>query len=310
VYPLARANYIRTRSRLKKYLKRYHPVVAHSTGFEADVLLRMAAEDLDTPIVNSIHCAGWPARRGPGTPRTLRRKLDAKTIGRVDALMVDCTELGTKLAGAGIPVRRLVYDPPSIDLAEARTLSEKEPGVAFEDGIRYVGYAGRLERSRGLETLVAAEREIVRGRRDVRLMFAGAGPARAGIVVASAGRGSVILPGKVASVPAVLARLGVCVFPSSEHGTPTSLLEAAALGRPIVASAVPGIEELFEDGSEISLVPSGDARALAARIGRLLDDPESAVRMGEAARLRTTDTYSSAAAVARSMTLYRELAAL
>jgi glycosyltransferase involved in cell wall biosynthesis len=115
------------------------------------------------------------------------------------------------------------------------------------------------------------------------------------------------LPGKVASVPAVLARLDVCCFPSTGPGVPTSLLEAAALGRPIVASRVPGIEDLFEDGKEVLLVPPDDADALAEAVAALLADPECATSMGERARLRTVDEYGSYAAVARYLELYKQL---
>ncbi len=309
VYQLNRANYMRTRSRLRKYLKRYRPVVAHSTGFEADVLLRMAAEDLPVPIVNSIHCAGWPARRGPGTPRTLRRKLDAKTIGRVDVLTVDCADLTGRLAEAGIEVARVMMDYPSVDLAEVRVRSELDPDVHFVEGISHVGYAGRLERSRGLETLIGAERLLTGHGRTVQVVIAGEGPARSDLVREAAGRSAITFSrGDVPSVPAVLARLDVSCFPSSVQGTPTTLLEAAALGRPIAASAVPGISDLFEPGKEIMLVPPGDPTALADAIGQLLDEPKNARRMGEAARLRTIDEYSAAAAVQRYLALYRELA--
>jgi glycosyltransferase involved in cell wall biosynthesis len=119
--------------------------------------------------------------------------------------------------------------------------------------------------------------------------------------------GRIEFMGPVVSAPAVLASLDVCVFPVTEAGTPTSLLEAAALGQPIVASAVSGVADLFEDGAEISLVPPGDPAALARAVSRLLGEPERARQMGERARMRVIDEYSAAAAVERHLELYQRL---
>jgi glycosyltransferase involved in cell wall biosynthesis len=305
-YKLTKANYLRTRSRLRKYLVRYHPVVAHSTGFEADVLLRMAAEDLPVKVVNSVHCAAWPRRRTSRTSATLRRRLDAKTMPRVDALTADCPWIAEQVAAAGIEVRRVLLDPASIDLARVRRESEQPLKLPPSRG-RWIGYAGRLERSRGLGTLVEAYPAMAAAHSGLRVALAGDGPARRRLLSA-APPGKFWLPGKVASVPAVLARLEVCCFPSVTPGTPTSLLEAAALGRPIVASALPGISELFESGKELMLVPPEDPAALAAAVIGLLDEPERAARMGERARLRTIDEYASGTAVDRYLRLYERLA--
>lgn len=304
-YRLTKANYLRTRSRLKKYLRRYDPVVAHSTGYEADLLLRMAAEDLPVKVVNSVHCAAWPRRRTSRSSATLRKRLDAKTLPRVDVLTVDCEWIVDQLAEAGLEVKRIMLDPPSIDLARVWRDVEQPAELPASKG-QWVGYAGRLEASRGLDVLLAAFPALRASHPGLRLALAGDGPART-TLARPAHQGSAWMPGKVVSVPGVLARLDVCCFPSTEPGVPTSLLEAAALGRAIVASDVPGIAGLYADGDEIALVPPGDPFALSEAVAALLDDPERAARMGERARLRTVDEYASFAAVGRYLELYRDL---
>ena len=307
-YKLVKANYVRTRSRLKKYLMRYRPVVAHSTGFEADVLLRMAAEDLQVKVVNSVHCAAWPRRRTSRSSATLRKRLDARTLPRVDVLAADCGWLADQMAEAGLEVGRVMLDPPSVDLACVRRDAEEPSGLPGGDHV-WMGYAGRLERTRGLETIVEARAILAKTLPRLRVALAGDGPARASLMRAAKPSTAFWLPGKVPSVPAVLAALDVCCFPSISPGVPTSLLEAAALGRPIVAANVPGIADLYRDGEEVLLVPPGDAPALAAAVASLLADPERARRMGEDARLRTVDEYASPAGVRRYLDLYRSLMA-
>jgi phenylacetate-CoA ligase len=143
---------------------------------------------------------------------------------------------------------------------------------------------------------------------DARVVVAGEGPARLGLIPASMD-GRIDLVGRVPSVPAVLAALDVCVFPSADPGIPTSLLEAAALGRPIVASDVMGIRGLLADGEEIVLVPKGDPVALAEAVCALLDDPERARARGRAARLRVIDDYPESALAARAVEMVRSLSA-
>jgi glycosyltransferase involved in cell wall biosynthesis len=305
-YKLDKFNLVRTRSRLRKYLKRYRPVVAHSTGYEADVLLRWAAKGLPVGVSSSALCGSWPPK-GIGPFGTwVRRRLDRDSLSRVDAFFVDCEELADGLEAAGLPSERITLDPPGVLLSRVA----KEATAPFErpSGTPLVGYAGSLEHSRGLLVLAAAAPVLRSVYPDIRVVIAGEGPARARLLPAGAD-GRIDLLGRVESVPAMLSALDVCVFPVSVGGTPTSLLEAAALGKPIVASAVHGIADLFEDGEEISLVPPGEASILAEAILALLADPARASAMGSRARLRAIDQYSSTAAVERHLAVYRKLAA-
>ncbi len=305
-YRLDKFNLVRTRSRMRKYLKRYRPVVAHSTGYEADVLLRWAAKNLPVKVASSAICGSWPPRGVGAFDSWVRRLLDHGSLSRVDAFFADCDDLAERLTAAGLPRERIVLDPPAVLLSRiARAAAEPFDPPA---GRPLVGYAGTLQRSRGLLVLAAAAPALQAVYPDIRIVVAGEGPARARLLPAAAD-GRIDLLGHVASVPAVLAALDVCVFPADEDGTPTPLLEAAALGKPIVASAVHGISDLFDDGEEIALVPPGEASVLAERILALLADPEAAAAMGERARLRVIDRYSSTAAVERHLDVYQRLVA-
>lgn len=81
------------------------------------------------------------------------------------------------------------------------------------------------------------------------------------------------------------------------EGTPLSVLEAAATGLPVVATRHAGIPDVIEDGVSGFLVPEGDVDAMAAAIGRVLDDPGAAARRARAARRRVKEAYSSSVAI-------------
>ncbi|MDO8881017.1 MAG: glycosyltransferase family 4 protein [Coriobacteriia bacterium] len=305
-YHVDRFNIWITRNRLRAYMKRHEPTVAFGAGYRADAPLRLAARGLPVKVVSSAHCGGWPPH-GMGPLSTWgRRWMERRTRGRVDAFAVDCRGLADMLEADGIPAGAIHVIPPGIDIGTVI----RDAAIAFEmpEGHPRVGYAGALERSRGLGTLATAAPAIRERHPEARVLVAGEGPARLGLLPASLD-GRIELVGRPASVPAFLSTLDVCVFPSSAPGIPTSLLEAAALGRPIVACDVDGIREMFADGVEIALVPQGNAPALAEAVSALLDDPEHARTLGKAARLRAIDDYSAAAATRRGMDFIRTLSA-
>lgn len=305
-YRLDRVNFLRTRSRVRKYLRRYRPAIVHSTGLEGDLLVRLAAKELDVRIVDSLTCTSRSLDTESPIVRRVARGIDESTRDRVAAFVVDCAEIAEELTAEGVDRERIVVDHPSVDIGEVREAAEPEVKLPHEPGSALVGYAGRVEPSRGLETLAAAAPILELAGHPASVIVAGDGPALAELRRAPFASYVTFL-GAVDSVPAVLRALDVCCFPSLEAGVPTTLLEAAALGRPIVAAHVAGVEELFEDGREIALVPPGDPPALAHAVAGLLSAPEEAAEMAERARLRTVDEYSAPASVERHLALYRTL---
>ena len=295
-----------TRNRLRAYMKRYVPAIVVASGFWADIPVRLAARGLPVTVVSDVTCGAWPLR-GLGPVGTwTRRWLDRRTRGRTDAFIVDTRALETAMVADGIAPDRVHALAPGIDLA--RVAREAAADVIVPEGGPVVGYAGALERSRGLHTLTTAAAAIRERHPDVHILVGGEGPARLGLLPAAL-EGRIELAGHVHSVPSLLARFDVCVFPSVEPGLPTTLLEAAALGRPIVASDVSGIHEAFTAGAEVVLVPPGDAPALADAVSGLLDDPERARALGRAARARAIDDYGAETLVSNWMTLLRRLVA-
>lgn len=306
-YHLDKLNVIRTRSRLRKFLRRYDPVVVHSTGWLADYLVRWAAAPLSVPVVNTIHYGNFPPRGSTPFGTWLARRLSRSNLSRANAIMIDSHELREQLVACGVLPERVVYDPPSIDIDRVEAESVIPIPGSLPGHPPYVGYSGSLEHSRGLGVL--AQMSAILNLRHARatVVVAGDGPAERDLAEAIDHR-RIYRIDEVPSVPAMLGRFDVCVFPSIQAGAPTTLLEAATLGRPIVASSVAGIRGLFEDGEQIVLVPPGNANALAAAVASILDDPLSARRMGERARKRSLEEYTTAATVARHRELYAGLA--
>ena len=110
-------------------------------------------------------------------------------------------------------------------------------------------------------------------------------------------------------MPAVLASANVVVLPSYREGLPKVLLEAAACGRAIVTSDVPGCREVALEGTNALRVPPMNAPALAAAIRTLVEDPELRKRFGMAGRHLALSEFAVESVVARTIEVYRELLA-
>ena len=97
------------------------------------------------------------------------------------------------------------------------------------------------------------------------------------------------------------------MLPSLSEGLPTVVCEAMNCGLPVVATAVDGTPEAVRDGETGLLVPARDPAALAAALGRLLDDAELRGRMGEAALRIGREEYTWTANARRMSAIYEGL---
>lgn len=113
--------------------------------------------------------------------------------------------------------------------------------------------------------------------------------------------------GRRDDVPALLAACDVFALPSLYEGSSLAVLEAMAAGRAVVSSAIPGTEELIEDGRSGLLVPPRDPEALASALGRLLADERLRADLAAAARQRAEREFGSDAMAARVAAIYAEV---
>jgi glycosyltransferase involved in cell wall biosynthesis len=105
----------------------------------------------------------------------------------------------------------------------------------------------------------------------------------------------------------LLSQSHIVCLPSYREGLPKALLEAAASGRAIVATDVPGCREAVRHGVNGLLVPAGDAAALTQALRRLILDPALRREFGQQGRERAEREFSVEKITAETLALYREL---
>jgi glycosyltransferase involved in cell wall biosynthesis len=106
----------------------------------------------------------------------------------------------------------------------------------------------------------------------------------------------------------LLAACHIACLPSYREGLPKSLLEAAAAGKPIVTTDVPGCRTVVHDGVNGLLVPARDAHALARAITRLVEDPQLRARLGRSGRQRAELEFSCGTINEQTLDVYRGMA--
>jgi len=191
--------------------------------------------------------------------------------------------------------------------ASRSALSEEFPDSS---GGPVLGTVARLHRQKGLEFFIRGAGEILREIPSADIWIIGDGPLRSSLQKLIEELGltrQVHLLGGRQHIQAYLARFDAMVLPSLWEGLPYVLLEAAALAKPVVATAIDGIEELIEDEKTGLLVPVGDPLMLAKAAVRVLRDRNLAARLGERLRERVSQTYTLERMVDQIQWSYEEI---
>ena len=171
---------------------------------------------------------------------------------------------------------------------------------------------GRLSEQKGQLLLLDAVAELRRMGVEVDLTLAGDGPMRAEVEarIAEYGlSGAVKITGWLSSeqVRAELLQADALVLASFAEGLPVVIMEAMALGRPVITTSIAGIPELVRDGLEGIVIPAGDKQALAGAIERLVQMDAAALKsIGDRGRQRVRERHDIAMEAAKLVSHFSE----
>ncbi len=225
----------------------------------------------------------------------------------IDMLVTSAQAVGQVFAALGLAP---VIMPNVVDLA-AFPARPASPTMLADRPAPLLLWVKRFDRVSNPALMVRAYAQVRAQVADARLTMIGDGQRLAEIQALAAELGApVTFAGRVSpeALQAAYAAADIFVSSSAVDNQPNTLLEASALGLPIVATAVGGNAELVADGRTGFLVPPGDAAAICERLAHYRANPQLLARHGQAARERVLGEFSLEGMVARYRELYERMA--
>ncbi|MBM4065248.1 MAG: glycosyltransferase family 4 protein [Planctomycetes bacterium] len=205
-----------------------------------------------------------------------------------------------------------IYNGIDVESLEKRKVDriQKRQELGIENEYFLIVTAGRLVPVKGQTYLISALAQVITEIPNIRLVLLGDGELRgelSGQVKTLGLEKQVLFPGMRSDVPEIISCGDLFVLPSVNEGFGVVLLEAMAMGCPIVATNVGGVPEVVLDGETGILVPPGDPVELAGGIIQLLKDTSLAVKMAECGYQRLKACFDIRETVSKTEHLYKEL---
>lgn len=292
--------------------RRTQPDLVHLVALQPSIVGSLAALGMPFPQLNALAGLGFGF-----TSATLKGKIVRPILSALlrflfrrpqAAVLVQNPDDRAAMASLGVPSSQIFIVPGSgVDTDRLKPLPEPAGPVT-------AGFVGRLLDDKGIRTLVEAHALLMQRGEDIHLLIAGdrdpANPTSIDEceIKAWSKQPGVALLGFVKDIAAVWARSHLAVLPSRREGLPKSLLEAAACGRAIVATDVPGCREIARPGVNALLVPPDDPAALADAITTLARNPQLRQSFAQAGRHLAENEFSDARIGRQIVAVYDHLA--
>lgn len=296
---------------LYRAIRRARPDIVHTHISKAGVLGRLAAHLAGVPVVVHTYHGQVEELEGPSLRSRLLRAGEQLACRRTHALIAVSaqTAAGLQALGLGTPSQYRVIRN-GIDLKYFSPDLDEPPAVL--PGSPLLGVIASLTPEKGLDLIIGALGNLAPRYPQLRLCLVGDGPLRRELEAQAHALGletRIHFAGNVEDVRPYLRALDLLVVPSRREGQGRVLMEAMALGRPVMATRVGGIPELVCHGHNGWLVPPEDPAALAQAIAALLDDPPLRTALAREGRRCAEGEFGLEQMVAQVEELYLELLA-
>jgi glycosyltransferase involved in cell wall biosynthesis len=299
---------VRAVGRLRKRIQQEHYDIVHAHLCKSCCATLWLKPSIHSALILHLHCD--PAADFRVFRWALRRWLD-----RADAVVAVSRHTAQAARRFGVAADKLhtIYNP----VASVIT-SDSNSGASAGDRIRrelglpadvfLLGFVGRLSQEKGVTYLLQSVQSLKQRGRNVAAVIVGDGPLAAELHAETQRLGvdeHVRFVGFQPAVGVWLQGVDALVLPSLSEGLPMVLAEAMMLGTPAMATGVGGIPEIIRDGETGWLIPSRFPAALCDVVSRLMDAPETRMRVADNARRLAEDAFSGDRIAARVRGLYR-----
>jgi glycosyltransferase involved in cell wall biosynthesis len=297
---------------LRRLIRALEPAILHNISLKPVLLGTTASlRRPGTAVVNSLTGLGTlfigEAQVSGATRNLVRAALRGLLRREPGVTVVQNPDDRAFVIGLGVPADSVVLIPGSgVDTEKLTALPEPEPPVT-------AAYVGRMLADKGVPTLIEAFARLGRAGNPLQLLLAGdcdrenPGSLAPEQLREFASLYGIHWLGHVADIREVWRRAHFAVLASRREGLPKSLLEAAACGRPMVATDAPGCREVAIEGETALTVPVDDAAALADAMAKMAADADLRRKFGFNARRLVEAKFSADAIGRQTVALYDRL---
>jgi glycosyltransferase involved in cell wall biosynthesis len=314
---------------IRRLLTLERPDIIHTSLFDADIAGRLAAWRVSggSPVVLSsiVNTSYDPARVADPNVRPWKlsavRTVDGWTARRlanhfhaVSCAVKDAAVEALHIDPESVTVIERGRDPGRLGAPSPERRARVRANLAVNSDAKVIVTVGRQEFQKAQVDLVSAFDLIAASRPHAELLLVGPRGDHSSDVETrirrSPHRDRIRTLGHRKDVPNILAAADVFALPSVYEGFPGAVIEAMALGLPVVASQLPTLREVVEDGGSGFLVRPRDPERLAEAIGRVLDDPDAKQRLGDRGRQLFLARLTGEQSHRRMIDLYQGLVAV
>ncbi len=293
--------------RLAQYIRKNRIQIVHSYGFYSNVFAVPTAWLAGKSfVVASIRDTG-------DVLTSAQRRVQRMVCRLADCVLVNAQAIRDTLVEQGYAPGKIIVIRNGITLAK---FGKRHRNSVLREELRLplsaplVVVFSRLNQMKGIQYFLDAAVVLAGRFPDVRFLVVGDGESRNELeeYASRLGLGQrTVFTGFRSDVPELLSEAAVSVLPSLSEGLSNSLLESMASGVPVVATRVGGNPEVIEDEVTGLLVPLRDSAALAAAVGRVLEDKALAASFAQAGIRRVAELFSMERSVRETEHLYQRL---
>ncbi len=316
---------VRVTRSVRQAIRQSRPDVVHSHGPRAHLFVGIANQIAGRPpLVGSVHgsfrqfTSGMGAELSPMGKRIKRLQYGNidRLMGRLaDRLVAVCEATRQELVhDLKVPARKvaMVHNGIEEQSVDSGRLMDIRREFGLNGSERVAVYIGGLSYHKGVQDLVEAAITVFSHEPKARFLLVGEGPMEEDLrrrVANGDLPGNILIAGRRSDAVAIIATGDMLILPSLSEGLSLTLLEAAMLGKPMVATTVGGNSDVVVEGKTGLLVEPHDPAAIARSVLALMDDDEKRQKLGAAARALWEREYTVEHMVSGMEALYGELVA-
>lgn len=301
---------------LRDIVVRHNINLIHSHDYKSDLFAYLVGRWMCPHSVRLLSTAhAWVLL---GLKGELYRRLDLMIMRRLDGLIAVSHATKAEMVAGGVPADHITVIHNAIDTfawAPDRGTDSFRTELKLDDAFPVIGYVGRINQEKDLDSWLRAAAMVAKKHPAAKFILVGDGrgdntQSQLEQLAKSLGiERNVVFPGYRSSLQSVYSAFDIFMLSSRREGLPNCILEAMAMGLPVVTTDVAGAKELVKDGETGYVLPQGDVEGLGAALLKLADDSALRTRFRQAGRARIEHEFSFSNRLRRIEDLYEGMLA-